>query len=193
MPLEKALVGFGTCPYNRELTEETFDFSKAVYLRCNDLRRSGSSALDLCYVAASRLGLFYELSLFPWDYAAAAVIVSEAEESFPPPKGPPFSLQKKSPILANTRSSDRKKLTKNFWRCEKNFFRTDRKKAEAIASGFFKGSRTYFFDTGSVHPAASSKLFGQSAPLHRKIIRHLLAGKGDQELPFLLPYASKER
>ena len=105
LPLSKALVGFGTCPYNRELTEETFDFSKAVYLRCNDLRRSGSSALDLCYMAASRLGLFYELSLFSCDYAAAAVIVSEAGGIISTTEGTPFSLQKKSPILAGPKKA----------------------------------------------------------------------------------------
>jgi myo-inositol-1(or 4)-monophosphatase len=43
-----------------------------------DIRRSGSAALDLCYVAARRLDAFYEAGLQPWDHAAAALVVEEA-------------------------------------------------------------------------------------------------------------------
>ena len=42
------------------------------------VRRPGSAALDLCYVAAGRLDGFWELSLAPWDMAAGALIVEEA-------------------------------------------------------------------------------------------------------------------
>ena len=42
------------------------------------LRRAGSAALDLAYVAAGRLDGFFELNLKPWDIAAGIVIVQEA-------------------------------------------------------------------------------------------------------------------
>jgi myo-inositol-1(or 4)-monophosphatase len=42
------------------------------------VRRTGSAALDLCYVAAGRSDGFWELSLSPWDTAAGQVIVEEA-------------------------------------------------------------------------------------------------------------------
>ena len=42
------------------------------------IRRAGSAALDLCYVACGRFDGFWELDLFPWDTAAAALIVKEA-------------------------------------------------------------------------------------------------------------------
>jgi len=42
------------------------------------IRRPGSAALDLCYVAAGRLDGFWELGLQPWDMAAGALIVREA-------------------------------------------------------------------------------------------------------------------
>jgi myo-inositol-1(or 4)-monophosphatase len=42
------------------------------------VRRLGSAALDLCYVAAGRLDAYFELSIHPWDIAAAALIVQEA-------------------------------------------------------------------------------------------------------------------
>ena len=49
-----------------------------MFVRCQDIRRSGSAALDLCYVAAGRAGLFYETMLSVWDYATGALIVREA-------------------------------------------------------------------------------------------------------------------
>ena len=42
------------------------------------LRRGGSAALDLCYVACGRLDGFYEENLKPWDTAAGLLIVTEA-------------------------------------------------------------------------------------------------------------------
>jgi len=42
------------------------------------VRRLGSAAIDLCYVAAGRLDGFYEMYLGPWDIAAGALIVAEA-------------------------------------------------------------------------------------------------------------------
>jgi myo-inositol-1(or 4)-monophosphatase len=49
-----------------------------VILRAQGVRRCGSAALDLCYVAAGRFDGFWELKLSPWDTAAGAVIVREA-------------------------------------------------------------------------------------------------------------------
>ena len=46
--------------------------------RARAVRRPGSAALDLCYVAAGRLDGFWEFSLGPWDMAAGAIIVEEA-------------------------------------------------------------------------------------------------------------------
>ena len=77
-PLARAVVFFGTSPYNLELTDRTFAAAKAVFRACCDVRRSGSAALDLCAVAAGRCEGYYELRLSPWDYAAGALIVQEA-------------------------------------------------------------------------------------------------------------------
>ena len=76
--LSDGLVGIGTSPYLREKAEETFLLTKKLYDRSLDIRRSGSAALDLCCVAASRYVLFFEQLLQPWDYAAASLIISEA-------------------------------------------------------------------------------------------------------------------
>ena len=51
---------------------------KAICGKCQGLRRPGSAALDLAYVAAGRLDGFFEKGLKPWDIAAGALIVTEA-------------------------------------------------------------------------------------------------------------------
>lgn len=43
-----------------------------------DVRRTGSAALDLCYVAAGRFDGFWEIGLKPWDFAAGELILREA-------------------------------------------------------------------------------------------------------------------
>jgi myo-inositol-1(or 4)-monophosphatase len=43
-----------------------------------DTRRAGAAAIDLCYVAAGRLDAYYEFGLYPWDFAAGSLIVTEA-------------------------------------------------------------------------------------------------------------------
>jgi myo-inositol-1(or 4)-monophosphatase len=51
---------------------------EAFLTRAQAVRRLGSAALDLCYVAAGRLDGFWEAELNPWDVAAGALIVQEA-------------------------------------------------------------------------------------------------------------------
>ena len=75
---EQALVGFGTSPYNSELMDKTFQAAKEMLKSCADIRRSGSAALDLAYVACGRIDGFFEYTLSPWDYAAGVCIVREA-------------------------------------------------------------------------------------------------------------------
>lgn len=76
--LSDAIVYFGTSPYNLEAVDKSFEIVKKIYLATRDLRRSGSAALDLCYVAAGRADAFYEAVLSPWDFAAATCIINEA-------------------------------------------------------------------------------------------------------------------
>ncbi len=52
-------------------------FEEAI-LRIRGIRRCGSAAADLCYVAEGRYDLFWEYNLSPWDIAAGVLIVSEA-------------------------------------------------------------------------------------------------------------------
>jgi myo-inositol-1(or 4)-monophosphatase len=55
-----------------------------------DIRRLGSAALDLCFVAAGRVDAFYEAHLNPWDYSAGALIAAEAGAVVTGLPGSPF-------------------------------------------------------------------------------------------------------
>ena len=77
-PLSETLVCCGTAPYDTALADRTFALMKKAYLAGLDIRREGAAALDLCTVAAGRAGVFFELGLSLWDYAAGRLIVEEA-------------------------------------------------------------------------------------------------------------------
>ncbi len=49
-----------------------------VYPQCSDIRRFGSCALELCYLAMGRCDLFFEIRVFPWDWAASKLVLTEA-------------------------------------------------------------------------------------------------------------------
>lgn len=66
-------------PYSiRERPQRQVEVFAAFLGRARAVRRLGSAALDICYVAAGRFDGFWELQLHPWDMAAGALIVSEA-------------------------------------------------------------------------------------------------------------------
>ena len=77
-PLSDSLTVFGTAPYYTELQERTFEIAKNLLPLCVDLRRSGTAAWDMCCVAMGRCSLYFELKIQLWDYAAAALIATEA-------------------------------------------------------------------------------------------------------------------
>lgn len=76
--LAHSLVLFGTSPYNRELAHRTFTLTEQIFYQSLEVRRSGSAALDICYVAAGKADLYFEMILHPWDWAGATLILREA-------------------------------------------------------------------------------------------------------------------
>lgn len=76
--MQESLVAVGTSPYNKEMAEELFPVFQKVFVKCQDIRRSGSAAIDLAYVAAGRVDGFFEKKLNIWDYAAGMLLVREA-------------------------------------------------------------------------------------------------------------------
>jgi myo-inositol-1(or 4)-monophosphatase len=78
-------------PYNvHEESRDLVDLFALFLGRARAVRRLGSAALDLCYVAAGRFEAFWEQTLKPWDVAAGALIVEEAGGRVSGMDGTPF-------------------------------------------------------------------------------------------------------
>lgn len=76
--LEGALLGTGF-PYDNHTRLDTYlEMFRALLLKTAGLRRPGSAALDLAYVASGRTDGFWEMDLKPWDMAAGALMIREA-------------------------------------------------------------------------------------------------------------------
>jgi len=65
-------------PYDIRTSMANLDHFVSFMLRSQAVRRAGSAAIDLCYVAAGRFDGFWEVELHPWDCAAGFLIVREA-------------------------------------------------------------------------------------------------------------------
>lgn len=77
-PLSEVLIGTGFPYENDHDYDGAFLVLKEWLTRSRGMRRMGSAALDLVYVASGRFGAFYESTLNAWDVAAGALIVEEA-------------------------------------------------------------------------------------------------------------------
>ena len=99
--LDNALLGTGF-PF-RELSDVDGYLSmlKAFIPNCAGIRRAGSAALDLAYVAAGRLDGFWELGLQRWDIAAGALIIHEAGGFVSDPAGGESYLESGDIVAAN--------------------------------------------------------------------------------------------
>lgn len=75
--LGRGLIATGFA-YDVKRTSGNLDHFVRFARASRGIRRDGSAALDLCYVACGRLDGFWELSLHPWDVCAGALIVEEA-------------------------------------------------------------------------------------------------------------------
>ncbi len=102
-PLSDSLAVFGTAPYYTELRDRTFELAKMLMPRCVDIRRSGTAAWDFCCVAAGRCGLYFELRMQLWDYAAAALIAAEAGCTVTDAEGKPLSYTGYSSVICSAR------------------------------------------------------------------------------------------
>ena len=99
-PLSNALVLFGSSPYDKSLFPKTIEMLSDYFYRALDVRRSGSAALDLCYVACGRADVYFELQTSPWDFAAGKLLVEEAGGVVTTLDGTPLSFEGKTSIIA---------------------------------------------------------------------------------------------
>jgi len=91
-------------PYDvRQSPVNNLDHWGRFIVRAQAIRRCGSAALDLCYVACGRFDGFWELKLKPWDMAAGALIVGEAGGRVTDDSGRPFALDAPGIVATNGR------------------------------------------------------------------------------------------
>jgi len=89
-------------PYDiHEKPERVMELFKKMVVTAQGVRRPGSAAIDMCYVAAGRLDGFWEEGLKPWDTAAGTVIVKEAGGILTTFQGKNYTPYLKSVVAAN--------------------------------------------------------------------------------------------
>ena len=98
--LSEALVATGF-PSRKRHANPNIHFYQEFTLRSHGVRRAGSAALDLAYVAASRLDAFWEFNLNPWDTAAGILLVEEAGGKVTGFSGAHFRLDSREVLASN--------------------------------------------------------------------------------------------
>jgi myo-inositol-1(or 4)-monophosphatase len=98
--LKESLVSTGFPSHKRHKNPNIY-FYHQITLRTHGVRRAGSAALDLCYVACGRFDGFWEFNLNPWDTAAGVLIVEEAGGKVSSFDGSPFQLNSRETLASN--------------------------------------------------------------------------------------------
>jgi myo-inositol-1(or 4)-monophosphatase len=91
-------------PYDiREDSHNNLNYFNEMILKAQAIRRAGSAALDLAYVAAGRFDGFWELKLNPWDIAAGWLLIEEAGGIVTDMGGNDYYLESSSILASNGR------------------------------------------------------------------------------------------
>jgi myo-inositol-1(or 4)-monophosphatase len=90
-PLAEALVATGFA-YDAARRADQAEVARRLLPAVRDIRRAGSAALDLAWLAAGRLDAYYERGLNAWDWAAGSLLVREAGGTVDDLSGEPFGL-----------------------------------------------------------------------------------------------------
>ncbi|MEW6439526.1 MAG: inositol monophosphatase family protein [bacterium] len=105
--LAHALVTTGFYYDRGEVMERTLGGIRALFhAGVQGIRRTGSAALDLCWLACGRMDAYFEYELSVWDYAAGMLIVREAGGTCADRAGRPLDLHARSVIASNGRLQD---------------------------------------------------------------------------------------
>ena len=89
-------------PYDRvQYADYYLKFMKAFMMTTHGIRRLGSAALDLCYVACGRFDGYWEFKLNSWDQAAGALIVEEAGGKLSDFRGKPMNIYGQQTLATN--------------------------------------------------------------------------------------------
>lgn len=101
--LEESLLATGFASLRRPAGADNVPYFTHIVRRVEGIRRAGSAALDLCYVAAGRLDGYWEFNLSAWDVAAGSLLVQEAGGEVTDLAGGPAFLEGGAVVASNGR------------------------------------------------------------------------------------------
>ena len=116
--LKKSLLATGFAYDVRKEADNNIDNFARFLKKAQAVRRAGSAAIDLCYVACGRFDGFWERGLHPWDIAAASLMVNEAGGKITGFTGSKFSIFDKEILASNSKIHSQ--MTKVFPRRSRN-------------------------------------------------------------------------
>lgn len=96
--------------YHKEYADVCSSIIRDTFMECNDIRRFGAAAPELCYLALGRCELYFEYLLSPWDFAAASLILTEAGGVITDLSGRPLTCMQPSGVLAGNSRENHGKL-----------------------------------------------------------------------------------
>lgn len=103
--LAESLIATGF-PSRKRHDNPNIHFYQEFTLRSHGVRRAGSAALDLAYIAAGRMEAFWEFNLNPWDTAAGLLLIEEAGGRITSFAGEPWKLDSREILASNGRIQD---------------------------------------------------------------------------------------
>lgn len=98
-PFENGIMCTALPVYYKEHADVCSAIICDTFKQCNDIRRFGAAAPEICYVAMGRVELYFEYTLSPWDFAAASVVLTEAGGFITDLRGNTPDFTRKSGIL----------------------------------------------------------------------------------------------
>ena len=109
-PFGNAVMCTALAVYHKEYAQLCSDIIVECFHQCNDIRRFGAAAPELCYLAMGRCELYFEYLLSPWDFAAASLILTEAGGVLSDLEGRPLTCIEPSGVLAANSGENLRRL-----------------------------------------------------------------------------------
>jgi myo-inositol-1(or 4)-monophosphatase len=113
--LEHSLIATGFPYMMRGKSDQYFEIIKHMVNKSHGLRRLGSAAVDLCYVACGRFEAYFEFNIHIWDIAAGILLVQEAGGKVTDYSGGDDYLQGKELLAAGAIHGEALEIIKKYW------------------------------------------------------------------------------
>lgn len=111
-PFQNSIMCTALPVYHKEYADVCSEIITETFKKCNDIRRFGAAAPELCYLAMGRCELYFEYLLSPWDFAAASLILEEAGGCLARPDGQALNMTHPSGVAAANNKENLETLLK---------------------------------------------------------------------------------